>query len=137
VNSTPARWLSLVADHAQARYFTASFSCRVRLDGSVLGHAYRLQTFSSLRQHKTEIMGAQTAQGRFHPINDAVPLTDQALPLAVRPLGVFLSQGWNRDHLAMIPLALQPPQEGALQHLCIQLIGLYASISHETATLAG
>jgi hypothetical protein len=41
----------------------------------------------------------------FDSIDDPTLLSDEALALAVGPLGIFVTDRWDRYHLAMIPLA--------------------------------
>src|SRR6202171_6357723 len=48
---------------------------------------------------------------------------DQALALAVRPLGVLFGNRGHARHAAMAPFATQPPQEPALQQLGVEPVG--------------
>src|ERR1700682_3528224 len=53
---------------------------------------------------------------------------DQALALAVRPLGVLFGNRWHARHAAMAPFSTQPPQEPALEQFGVQPIGLGPSM---------
>src|SRR5262245_17220865 len=57
-------------------------------------------------------------------IDDGALLGGQALALAAGPLGVFLGKGRDRHHLAVIPIAAQPAEEGTLEELGVQSVGL-------------
>ena len=64
------------------------------------------------------------ARVRLHPVDDARALADQALALAVRPLGILLCERRDRRHAAMAPFAAQPAEERALQQLGVEPVGL-------------
>ena len=49
---------------------------------------------------------------------------DQALALAVGPLGVLFGNRQHARHAAMAPFPAQPPQEPALQQLGVEPVGL-------------
>src|ERR1700720_1257211 len=49
---------------------------------------------------------------------------DQALALAVRPLGVLFGNRRPARNAAMAPFPAQPPQEPALQQLGVEPVGL-------------
>jgi len=51
-------------------------------------------------------------------------LADETFPLAARSLRVLLRQRRDRRHIAMIWLAPQPAEKGALEQLGVQAIGL-------------
>jgi hypothetical protein len=55
-------------------------------------------------------------------------LSDQILPLAVRPPRVLLLDRRDRDHAAMAHPAAQPAENGAHQEFRIEAIGLRASV---------
>src|SRR6202023_3719736 len=49
---------------------------------------------------------------------------DQALALAVRPLGVLFGNRRDARHAAMAPFPAPPPQEPALEQLSVEPVGL-------------
>jgi hypothetical protein len=63
------------------------------------------KSFGSLLQLGIEATDAEPGQCCFDSIDDPTLLSDEALALAVRPLGVFVIDRWDRYHLAMITLA--------------------------------
>src|SRR5262249_11434573 len=48
----------------------------------------------------------------------------QAVALAVRPLGVLFGNCWHARHAAMAPFPTQPPQEPPFQQLGVEPVGL-------------
>src|SRR6516165_7205825 len=56
--------------------------------------------------------------------DDASALADETFPLAAGSLRVLLRQRRDRRHSAMIWLAPQPAEKGALEQLGVQAIGL-------------
>src|ERR1700738_2478780 len=52
----------------------------------------------------------------------------EALALAVGPLGIFVLDCRDRDHLAVITLAPQPTEKGAFEQLGVETIGLGAPV---------
>jgi hypothetical protein len=64
-----------------------------------------------LDQLDVEVGDAEARQRRLHPVDKAGLLTNQAVVLAARPLGVFLLQGLDLHHPAMPRLPAQPTQQ--------------------------
>ena len=52
-------------------------------------------------------------------------LSDEALALAVGPLGIFVLGRRDRHHLAVITLAPQPAEKGAFEQLRVEPVGLW------------
>ena len=48
--------------------------------------------------------------------------------LAVGPLGIFLSKGRDRHHLAVIALTAQPAEKGTFEELGVEPVGLGAPV---------
>src|SRR5205085_10078175 len=82
------------------------------------------EPFRCALQFRIETADAQSDQGCFHAINEAASLTNKTLALAARPLAILLIECWDGHHFAVITLATQPSQEGTLQVLRVQPIGL-------------
>jgi hypothetical protein len=62
-----------------------------------------------------EMANAQPGEGPLHPVDDARAFPDQALALAMGPLGVLFGNCRDARHGAVAPFSTQPPQEPALQ----------------------
>ena len=71
-----------------------------------------------------EVANARPGQGSLNPVHDARAFADQALALAVWPLGVLFGNRGHARHAAMAPFSTQPPQEPALQQLGVEPVGL-------------
>lgn len=61
-----------------------------------------------------------------HLVHDPRPLSDEILPLAVRPPAVLFLSRWDRRHAAMALLATQPAEKGT--HNGIEAISLRAPV---------
>ena len=59
-----------------------------------------------------------------HSIDDPILLSDEALTLAVGPLGIFVLGCRDRHHLAVITLAPQPAEKGAFEQLGVETVSL-------------
>src|SRR5215472_5920006 len=70
-----------------------------------------------------EAADAEPRQGAFDAVNDTRALPNQRLALAAWPLGVLFFQARHCDHLAVIGLAAQPTEKGALQQRRIEPVG--------------
>src|SRR3984893_2896923 len=77
-----------------------------------------------LAQGSFETANAQPGEGRLHAVDDARALCDQALALAIGPLGILFGNRRYAHHAAMAPFPTQPPQEPPLEQLGVQPIGL-------------
>ena len=55
-------------------------------------------------------------------------LSDEALALAVGPLGILVLARRDRHHLAVITLTTQPTEKGAFEQLGVEPVGLGASV---------
>src|ERR1700724_1606153 len=71
---------------------------------------------------------AQPGEGSLHAVDDARALCDQALALAIGPLGILFGNRRNAHYAAMAPFPTQPPQEPPLEQLGVQPIGLCPSM---------
>src|ERR1700719_4422494 len=70
-----------------------------------------------------ETANAQPGEGSLHAVDDARALCDQALALAIGPLGILFGNRWHAHHAAMAPFPTQPPQKPPLEQLGVQPIG--------------
>ena len=75
-----------------------------------------------------ETANAQPGQGSLHAVDDARALCDQALALAIGPLGILFRNRRYAHHAAMAPFPTQPPQKPPLEQLGVQPIGLCPSM---------
>src|SRR5580692_850036 len=57
-----------------------------------------------------ETANAQPGEGSLHAVDDARALRDQALALAIGPLGILFGNRRYAHHAAMAPFPTQPPQ---------------------------
>jgi hypothetical protein len=76
----------------------------------------RVQTFElflGLAQGRPEGANAEAREDGLHLVHDPRPLSDQVLPLAVRPPCVLLLNRRDRHHAAMAHLAAQPAEKSA------------------------
>src|SRR6267142_827737 len=81
-----------------------------------------------LAQGWFEVPNAQPGQGGLYPVHNPRAFPDQAVALAVRPLGVLFGNRGHARHAAMAPFATQPPQEPALQQLGVEPVGFRAAM---------
>jgi hypothetical protein len=95
-----------------------------------------LQALRRILKLRIEIADAQPRQGRLDVIDDAGLLASEGLALAVGAFGIFLLYRWDRRHLAVLPLAAQPSENGVFELFGIEPVGLRAAVLALTATLA-
>src|SRR5437868_5446179 len=81
-------------------------------------------TLRGLAQGWFEIANAQPGEGPLHSVDDARAFPDQALALAIGPLGVLFGNCRDARHGAVAPFPTQPPQEPPLQQLGVEPVGL-------------
>src|SRR3954466_5709912 len=60
----------------------------------------------------------------LNSVHDPGALADQALALPVRTPGVLLLERRHRGHAAVVVLAAQPAEEGALERVALEPVGL-------------
>src|SRR6266566_2160472 len=70
-----------------------------------------------LAQGWFETANAQPGEGSLHAVDNARALCDQALALAIGPLGILFGDRWHARHGAVAPFSTQPPQGPALRQL--------------------
>src|ERR1700732_1521870 len=81
-----------------------------------------------LAQGSFETANAQPGEGSRHAVYDARALCDQALALAIGPLGILFGNRRYAHHAAMAPFPTQRPEEPPLEQLGVQPIGLCPSM---------
>ena len=96
--------------------------------GLALGRAQVFQALRRLLELWIEVADAKPRQGRLDAVDDRGLLANEGLALAVGPLGIFLREGRDRSHLAVLPLAAQPAEKGAFELLGVEPVGLGAPV---------
>src|SRR5260221_5223683 len=69
---------------------------------------------------------AEPTQRCFNSVDDPTSLSDEAVMLAVGPLGILVLHRRDLDHLAVITLAAQPAEKGAFEQLGVETVSLGA-----------
>src|SRR6266511_141018 len=69
---------------------------------------------------------AEPNQRCLHSVDDPTSLSDEAVMLAVGPLGILVLHRRDLDHLAVITLAAQPAEKGAFEQLGVETVSLGA-----------
>src|ERR1700730_13023487 len=113
-----------LADHkAQPRHVALQLGQDIWRQRHALRGMHGCQTFGRLAQGSFETANAQPGEGSLHAVDDARALCDQALALAIGPLGILFGNRRYAHHAAMAPFATQPPQEPPLEQFGVQPIG--------------
>src|SRR6202040_2473257 len=118
----------LITDEPPAHHVATQLSQGVGRDRLALGGAQAVKAFGGLLQLGIEAADAQPDQRCFHSVDNPSLLSDEALALAVGPLGIFVLGCRDRHHLAVISLAAQPAEKGALEQLRVETVGLGAPV---------
>src|SRR6266566_6118103 len=90
-----------------------------------------------LAQGWFETANAQPREGALHAVDDARALCDQALALAIGPLGILFGNRRYAHHAAMAPFPTQPPRNPRLSNSVSSRSVLARRCSRDTATLEG
>src|ERR1700747_2402176 len=77
-----------------------------------------------LAQGWFEVTNAEPGQGALHAVHKPRAFPDQALALAIGPLGILFGNRRDAHHAAMAPFPTQPPQKPPLEQFGAQPIGL-------------
>src|SRR5215831_15717895 len=80
----------------------------------------------ALFQLRIEAADAEPNQRCLHSVDDPTSLSDEAVMLAVGPLGILVLHCRDLDHLAVITLATQPAKKGAFEQLGVEPVSLGA-----------
>src|SRR5207253_419507 len=109
-------------------HVATQLSQRVERDRLALRRAQTLKTVGGLLQLGIEATDAEPAQRRLHSVDDPILLSNEVLALAVGPLGIFVLDCRDRNHLAVITFAAQPAEKGAFEQLGVEAVGLGAPV---------
>src|SRR5678815_29515 len=103
-----------------------------RNSASALGGIVRLRRVQAVKaragpfQLRIEAADAEPNQRCLHSVDDPTSLSDEAVMLAVGPLGILVLHRRDLDHLAVITLAAQPAEKGAFEQLGVETVSLGA-----------
>src|SRR5262245_3680434 len=106
----------------------SGFACPSCSPGALKSSFGLLMSHRRLLERGIEAADAEPCQGRLDAVDDRGVLANEGLALAVGTLGIFLREGRDRGHLAVVPLAAQPAEEGALELLGVEPVGLGAPV---------
>ena len=118
----------LITDEPPALQVATQLSQRVGRYWLSLRRAQIFKAPGGLLQLGIEAADAQPDQRCFHSVDNPGLLSDEALALAVGPLSIFVLGSRDRHHLAVISLAAQPAEKGALEQLGVETVGLGAPV---------
>src|SRR5437764_11715739 len=113
---------------AQPRHVALQLGQGVWRQRHALRGVHGCQTLGRLAQGWFEVANPQPRQGGLYPVHNARAFPDQAVALAVWPLGVLFGNRGHARHAAMAPFATQPAQEPALQQLGIEPVGFRSAM---------
>src|SRR3954452_10685147 len=83
---------------------------------------------AALRRVGLKLRMPSRGQARLYPVHNARAFPDQAVALAVGPLGVLFGYRGHARHAAMAPFSTQPPQEPAFQQLGVEPVGFRSAM---------
>src|SRR5215472_11687342 len=121
--------LDLADNKAQPRHVALQLGQGVWWQRHALGGVHGCQTLGGLAQGWFEVANAQPGQVGLYPVHNPRAFPDQAVALAVWPLGVLFGNRRHARHGAVAPFSTQPPQEPALQQLGVDTARLEAWIT--------
>src|SRR5438270_5769604 len=121
-------FFDLADNETQPRHVALQLGQGVWRQRHALRGMHGCKTLGGLAQGWFEVPNAQPGQGGLYPIHNPRAFPDQAVALAVRPLGVLFGNRGHARHAAMAPFATQPPQEPALQQLGVEPVGFRAAM---------
>src|SRR6202022_648005 len=113
--TSPLDLLDLADDEAQARHIALQLARDIRRQRRALRRVQCCKTLRRLAQAWFEVANAQPGEGPLQSVDDARAFPDQALALAIGPLGVLFGNRRDARHGAVAPCPTQPPQEPPLQ----------------------
>ena len=120
--------LDFLGDELLPLEVAAQFGERVGRDRLALGRAHVFQALRRLLELGIEAADAEPRQGRLDAVGDGGLLANEGLALTVGALGILLRKGRDRAHLAVLPLATQPAEEGAFELFGVEAVGLGAPV---------
>src|SRR5205823_3804781 len=101
---------------------------RIRWEWHVFRRAQALEPRRRAAKLRLEAADTQARQPSLHAVDNAGPLTNQALALATWALGILLIESRDRHHAAVTAFSAKPAEKDALEHRSIEPIGLCASM---------
>jgi len=117
--------LAYLLGHEPPAFHVAVQLCeRVGRDRLAFRRAQMLQTLRRPLELGIEFANAKPRQGRLDAIDDSGLFANECLAFAVGPLRIFLYQGGDHGHLAVLPLAAQPTEKATFELLGIEPVGL-------------
>src|SRR5262249_39431187 len=110
------------------RKVALQFGERVGRNGLALGRAQLFEALRRLLKLGIEVANAEARQRGLDAVDDRGLLANEGLALAVGAFVILLREGRDGSHLAVVPLAAQPAQKGALELLGVEPVGLGAPV---------
>ena len=120
--------LDLLGDELLARKVALQLGERVGRNGLTLGRAQLFEALRRLLELGIEVANAKARQCRLDAVDDGGLLANEGFALAMGTLAILLHEGRDGGHLAVVSLAAQPAQKGALELLGVESIGLGAPV---------
>src|SRR5271168_2341610 len=120
----------LIIDEPSALHVATQLSQRVGRDWLALRRAQAVKARGGPFQLRIEAADAEPNQRCLHSVDDPTSLSDEAVMLAVGPLGILVLHCRDLDHLAVITLAAQPAEKGAFEQLGVETVKQTSCSSH-------
>src|SRR5260221_4440705 len=114
----------LIIGEPQALHVPTYLSQRVGRDWLALRRAQAVKARAGPFQLRIEAADAEPNQRCLHSVDDPTSLSDEAVMLAVGPLGILVLHCGDLADLAVFTLAAQPAKKGAFDQLGVEPIGL-------------
>src|SRR5260221_3134106 len=116
----------LIIGEPQALHVATQLSQCVGRDWLALRRVQAVKARGGPFQLRIEAADAEPNQRCLHSVDDPTSLSDEAVMLAVGPLGILVLHRRDLDHLAVITLAAQPAEKGAFEQLGVETVSLGA-----------
>src|SRR5260370_41694456 len=107
----------LIIDEPSALHVATQLSQCVGRDWLASRRVQAVKARGGPFQLRIEAADAEPNQRCLHSVDDPTSLSDEAVMLAVGPLGILVLHRRDLDHLAVITLAAQPAEKGAFEQL--------------------
>src|SRR6202140_1479086 len=118
----------MITDEPSALHVATQLSLSVGRDRLALRRPQAAKARGGPFQLRIEAADAEPNQRCLHSVDDPTSLSDEVVTLAVGPPGILVLCCRDFDHLAVITLAAQPTEKGALEQLGVETIGLGAPV---------
>src|SRR6187402_3702812 len=116
----------LIIDEPSAFHVATQLSHCVGRDRLALRRTQTVKALGGPFQLGIESADAEPNQRCLHSVDDPTSLSDEAVMLAVGPLGILVLHCRDLDHLAVITLTAQPAEKGAFEQLSVETVSLGA-----------